>query len=311
MYLEVDEGFDQHPKTLRLCGVMKDPNAGQYLFRLWTWACRCAEDGDLSGMGPVELEHVMRYQPADGRLFAALTETWSSKYGPWIDVGEKSMRIHGWMDRQGAAIDKMKSKAGKVREWRQNRKRTGTVPVRKENDSATETAPFRTDQTRPDQADVSLSVRVCDPSSTEHVVPRWEPGRPTPYNTVSRFLAIRAEILGIEKGKLFSQPQSGELEKAGAWLASMGEDEVADIEPAIRKACQHAKARSPGWTHESITNSAFLLGAIVSKWRDLREELHGVAPKVAAPPDRPGQQRPVHYPSLMRTKPNNDERTTK
>ena len=298
MYLEIDEGFDSHPKTVRLCRVMGDVNAGQYLIRLWAWACRSAPDGDISGMVAADVEAVAKYQAADGKLFAALTETWSPKFGPWIDVDGTSVRLHGWAERTGAAIARMAASADRMKRHRERKREERCAndarTMRERDEDASRT--FVVVQSSP----VQSSQEISPPAPAR--VAQGVPGRPTPYNTVSRFLAIRAEILGIEKGKLFSQPQSGELEKAGAWLASMGEDEVADIEPAIRKACQHAKARSPGWTHESITNSAFLLGAIISKWRDLREELHGLAPKVAAPPDRPGQQRPVHYPSLMRGK---------
>ena len=131
MYLEIDEGFDEHPKTVRLCRVLGDVNAGQYLVRLWTWACRSAPDGDLSGMESGDLEAIMRYSPADGRLFVALTEQWSPKFGPWLDLEAGRMMLHGWRERQGAAIERMAKHAAVMRAARERKRaaQSNDVPV--------------------------------------------------------------------------------------------------------------------------------------------------------------------------------------
>jgi hypothetical protein len=115
--------------------------------------------------------------------------------------------------------------------------------------------------------------------------PANEPGKPSPHNVVSRFLAIRAEVIGGSRGVStpFAQPQPNELQKAEKWLSVMTGEESQDIEPAIRLACKHVAGGASGWTHESITKTGFLFGAIVTNWRDLREELHGCAPNVAKP----------------------------
>lgn len=119
MYLEIDEGFDSHPKTVRLCRVLGDVNAGQYLIRIWAWACRSSPDGDLSGMESADIEAIARYAPGDGKLFAALTDRWSPKFGPWVDIpGDGAMRLHGWDERQGAAIKRMEKHAERMREYR-------------------------------------------------------------------------------------------------------------------------------------------------------------------------------------------------
>lgn len=123
MYLEIDEGFDAHPKTVRLCRVMGDVNAGQYLIRLWAWACRSAPDGNLSGMEAGDIEAIAKYKSADGKLFAALTERWSSKFGAWLDLDGDSLKLHGWDERTGAAIAKMDKRAADMRALRDKRKR--------------------------------------------------------------------------------------------------------------------------------------------------------------------------------------------
>lgn len=72
MYLETDEGFPGHRKTLRLCTLLKCDTADAYPVRLWAWAVRSAPDGDLTGMDPAEIEMAVRYRRMDGKLFEAL-----------------------------------------------------------------------------------------------------------------------------------------------------------------------------------------------------------------------------------------------
>ena len=131
-----------------------------------------------------------------------------------------------------------------------------------------------------------LSPRVCARSKT----PANEPGKPAAFNVVAQFLAIRAEYLQVKNG--FAQPQPGELDKAARWLDAMLSEEVPDIEPAFRLAFGHVKAGDAGWTKREHTGVAFMFGAVLSRWSDLREELHGQKPTMPEPksPARPGQQ---------------------
>lgn len=157
MYLEIDEGFDSHPKTVRLCRVMRDVNAGQYLIRIWAWACRSAPDGDISGMEAQDVEAIAKYAKADGKLFAALTETWSPKFGPWIDTEESSMKLHGWKERQGAAIERMSKNAARMRDARERRRAANVQRTCSERaDDEQSTCSVRPDQTRPDQTSKDL-----------------------------------------------------------------------------------------------------------------------------------------------------------
>jgi hypothetical protein len=115
------------------------------------------------------------------------------------------------------------------------------------------------------------------------LAPQNEPGKPSPRHVVSRYLAIRAETLvGQLPGAsgIFVQPQEAQVEKAASWLASMAPDDCADIEPAMRLACEHVRNGKPGWSKPEFSKVAFLFGAIVTSWPDLREELHNCAPKI-------------------------------
>jgi len=113
MYLEIDEGFLDHPKTIRFCALMQNPEASIYLIRLWTWACRSAPDGNLSGMGSYEVEMAVRYRLLDGKCYDAMVRS------GFVDVTEDGCAtIHNWATRTGAAIKRMAAKAQALRQRR-------------------------------------------------------------------------------------------------------------------------------------------------------------------------------------------------
>ncbi len=125
-----------------------------------------------------------------------------------------------------------------------------------------------------------------EPARTRSIPYANEPGKPSPHNVVRQFLAIRGEVLGgggTGISNPFAQPSRTEIDKADRWLSGMPAEEAVDIEAVFRLACKHVVDGVQGWTHESITKTGFLFGAIVTNWRDLREELQGCAPKVAKP----------------------------
>lgn len=284
MYLEIDEGYFEHPKTLDLCARLQDSKACVYPLRLWKWACRSAKSGKLGKISSFAMEKAVDYEPMDGRCFEAMC------LAGFLDRNEDgTFEIHDWMGYTGGALKRMDDKAlenrrrreeGKRRyEAEQAKQRTGIVPVQGENHTSTNLTQTRPAQTSPDKTSEEDSPRAR--SNT----PANEPGKPSPSNVVRMFLTIRGQVIGGAVGVStpFAQPQRNEIEKAEKWLAGMTAEESADIEPAIRLACKHVADGAQGWTHESITKTGFLFGAIVTNWRDLREELHGCAPKAAKP----------------------------
>lgn len=113
MYLEVDEGYPGHRKTLRLCTLMRSETADAYPPRLWAWAVRSAPDGDLTGMQPGEIEMAIRYRKQDGALFEALVTA------GFIDrLPDGSVTIHGWMEHTGGALSRMSDRANRLRDKR-------------------------------------------------------------------------------------------------------------------------------------------------------------------------------------------------
>jgi hypothetical protein len=102
MYLEIDEGFSDHLKTLHLCALMKDRHADTYVVRLWLWlwALRNALDGVLR-IEASEIERVSGYPQCDGELLKALSDP---TFGGWLRYEESNYVIVGWNDYAGAPI---------------------------------------------------------------------------------------------------------------------------------------------------------------------------------------------------------------
>ncbi len=107
MYLEIDEGFISHHKTIRFCALLQNTEAWSHIQRLWTWACRSCPTGDLTGMDPIEVELAMGWRDMDGRAYAAAVRA------GFIDESEpgKPIAIHNWGKRTGASIEKMQQQA--------------------------------------------------------------------------------------------------------------------------------------------------------------------------------------------------------
>jgi hypothetical protein len=286
VYLEIDEGFLEHPKTLQLCASMEDELAFGYLLHFWRWACRSCKDGDLRGMSIYAIEKAARYHAHDAKLFAAFSAKLGDRHGfVEVDDSGKPIRIHNWHKRTGAAIARMEAEAEYKRMQRAHKagkceqgcplcakeaagqKDVGGVSGGHPGDVSTQTSPV---QTSP--AWGSLTPRVG---------PASKPGRPAPAQVLSLFSSIRAKTCATTA--LFFQPPQSALDKTAVWLAEMDEDGVKDIEGAITKACEHVRDGADDWTHPSMRDPNFLWGTIIARWSALREELHGVAPPVAKP----------------------------
>jgi hypothetical protein len=119
MYLEIDEGFPEHPKTLQLCAALENPTAFAYLINFWRWACRSCQDGDLQGMTAYAIEEAAKYHRHDGKLYAAMAAKLGGRAG-FLDVDESGapIRIHNWEKRTGAAIQRMEDEAERKRLYR-------------------------------------------------------------------------------------------------------------------------------------------------------------------------------------------------
>jgi hypothetical protein len=117
MYLRQDEGFWGHPKTLALGRVLKNPEGGAFIQRVWAWAVRSAPDGDLSGVAPEDIEQIARYHdgPA-GSCYAAMVGV------GFIDELPGGRRVlHDWFDWTGADVEDLETDARRKRVERRHR----------------------------------------------------------------------------------------------------------------------------------------------------------------------------------------------
>lgn len=110
MYLRLDEGFFTHPKTLALCRILQNREAGMFILRLWRWAVRSSPSGDLSGMDPQDIEDIAQWRGPPGACYAALASV------EFIDELAAGGRVlHDWHDWTGADVEELQAEAR--RKW--------------------------------------------------------------------------------------------------------------------------------------------------------------------------------------------------
>lgn len=110
MYLQIDEGFDTHRKTLALCRILSNPEGGMFMFRLWKWACRSSPDGNLGGTEAADLEEIVRFRGPAGAFYAAAVAV---GFIDELPGGER--RLHDWRDWTGGDLVEMAKEAR--RKW--------------------------------------------------------------------------------------------------------------------------------------------------------------------------------------------------
>jgi hypothetical protein len=118
MYLEVDEDFPSHPKSVRLCSSLMNPIGWAYMIKLWSWARKYQKDGDLAAYEPSEIEYAVGWAIADGKFYAAAV-----RVGFIDEVKDSSGAVttrclHNWMKRSGAGIKKAEDEAARKRVFR-------------------------------------------------------------------------------------------------------------------------------------------------------------------------------------------------
>ena len=242
MYLEIDEGFLDHPKTMRVCGMLGDQNAGMYIIRLWRWACRSAPTGCLDGMTPDEIEMAAGYKAQDGRLYAALASR-------FIDEKDgKPHALHDWMQHQGGSIKRMNQRADAKRDAaRERKKRERNLLDRPktchasvtQKQSVTGIAVTPPVQTSPDQTSLleipseSPSPRPPERSSETPIA-----GMEFPCDGVPRSWQLTQEQAAEWQGLFPTLDVIGECRNAMAWVKA---------KPANQKTAKGMKAFLVGW----------------------------------------------------------------
>jgi len=300
MYLEIDDGFLEHPKTLRFCRAVRDPCAPTYLLRLWTWATKSAPDGDLRDMEPDELELILRWPGEPGTCYAALVSA------GFIDKDEDGATIHNWAERTGGAIVRMEQKGDarrvsaterkrRQRQAERERKASGHASVTRDP-SVTSRPVTPLDKARQDEASqgqpAQSDARAGDPPATaatpgpvalalavalqvEQAAPLAlvRGGLPTGYDVVQLYGRVRGDCLNVPG---WATPTGQALQKADRFVAGLQPETVALLEPSMRLFFQHARdpnARPP--PDPRLLETGFGFGAWLHRFPDLCEELRG------------------------------------
>jgi hypothetical protein len=116
MYLRIDEGFLEHPKTKRFCRLVGDRNGAVYLLRLWTWALNCAPEGDITDAEPEDIEDTIRWRGGAGACYEALVSV------GFVDEHDGCRTIHNWNQWVGGDLTKMEEASAAKREAARMRK---------------------------------------------------------------------------------------------------------------------------------------------------------------------------------------------
>jgi hypothetical protein len=110
-WVESHQEIGRHPKTkraARLAGVSVPTMIG-HLHLVWHWALDFAQDGDLSGFDPWQLEDAALWDGAEGVLYGAL------QGAGFIDTDGDRHVIHDWHDYAGKLIERRKADAERKR----------------------------------------------------------------------------------------------------------------------------------------------------------------------------------------------------
>lgn len=291
MYLEIDEGFVTHRKTLRFCALMRDPNAFAYLMRLWSWACRSAPDGDLLGMESIDIEIAVQYREADGKCYEALVRA------GFIDAGAGGQpeRIHNWMERTGAAIQKMADEAARKKAWREAH--GGAKCPGKDRCEACERLSVERPRTVRGQApadptDVQHRQDQSSPDKTRPVLDQGPPAGapaihlpPTPAPTSMHVLDVwcrtRFRILGGLELTARAGVSSEEVRNAVEFIAAT-DGASALVEPSMEDFWRSVKDGSHDAAEKAAKHNAFAFVCWFRLFPTDIERLSGVAPQIAA-----------------------------
>lgn len=115
MYVQLDEDYYGHPKTLQLVNLLGQ-EADTYPPRLWTWAMKYAKDGVLKN--EAMLETACRWKGHSGKLAAALMESGFVDICNTEGEGRPMLEIHNWMRRTGHDIEVYEAKKKRLRDRR-------------------------------------------------------------------------------------------------------------------------------------------------------------------------------------------------
>jgi hypothetical protein len=127
-WIRIETDLEAHHKVAKLARLTGERNAGVYLLRLWSWAARCARDGNLENVDIEDIATACRWEGAAETLVAALVAArWLDRDSTYVagdlKTGEtmvhpSSLVIHEWWEYQGQHIFKALRDAQRKRHLR-------------------------------------------------------------------------------------------------------------------------------------------------------------------------------------------------
>jgi hypothetical protein len=115
-YLNLDLDYFDHPKTVRLVGLL-GRGADLLPIRLWSYCGKFhAENGELTGYSPEEIEAALKWWGQPGRALEALLRPFKEKPG-FLERIESGYKVHDWEKINGhiAALKERATAAANAR----------------------------------------------------------------------------------------------------------------------------------------------------------------------------------------------------
>jgi hypothetical protein len=163
-YLNVDLDFYNHPKTVRLVGLI-GPHAGDHVIRLWCYVGKYhSTDGEMRSYNTSEVESAARWAGTPGQLLEALikvgflepmlkhakgAEKGALAGDEGAKLGDGGYRVTDWLQHQGhLKFFKIRAKMAADKRWHVS--------------SATSNAPNQTkpNQTKPNQTGACIGLEA-------------------------------------------------------------------------------------------------------------------------------------------------------
>lgn len=129
-WIRVNTGLPTHPKALDLAELVQEPLAWAYVARLWMWAISNAQSGVVRGINPRRtIEAAAGWTGEPGALAAGLI-----RVGFVDELDDGACSLHDWDEHNGRAVERAKSEAERLREYRDRKREERVTQPRTDSD---------------------------------------------------------------------------------------------------------------------------------------------------------------------------------
>lgn len=127
-YLNLDLNYFDHPKTVRLVGLL-GRGAEILPVRLWVYAAKyLAETGEFIGFSPQEIESIARWWGKSGEMVDAMIQAQDEKGLGFLEKTDRGYRLPNWSKINGhISALKERAQAGAKARWDKYRDASGNA----------------------------------------------------------------------------------------------------------------------------------------------------------------------------------------